>query len=164
MYPPTSRDLVEEFASRAVNRDANFTNILQAAPAAGPGPNQQRVRQFAGSHRHEQHRALFPVLRREERAGSEHVHPEPASARRLRQDQARPRFAGRHVVPRGDGHERAGLCRDGDEQNHRHGRNDHQSGPGGAARCRRRSKCCASAWTRSAWPSRSSSRRAAIAF
>jgi SecD/SecF fusion protein len=29
MYPPTSRDLVQEFSSHAVNRDANFTNILE---------------------------------------------------------------------------------------------------------------------------------------
>jgi SecD/SecF fusion protein len=29
MYPPTSRDLVQEFSSRAVARDANFTNILE---------------------------------------------------------------------------------------------------------------------------------------
>jgi SecD/SecF fusion protein len=29
MYPPTSRDLVQEFSTRAVNRDANFTNILE---------------------------------------------------------------------------------------------------------------------------------------
>ncbi len=28
MYPPTSRDLVQEFSRRAVNRDAAFTNIL----------------------------------------------------------------------------------------------------------------------------------------
>ncbi len=29
MYPPTSRPLVQEFSTRAVNRDANFTNILE---------------------------------------------------------------------------------------------------------------------------------------
>ena len=29
MYPPTSRDLVQEFSSHAVKRDANFTNILE---------------------------------------------------------------------------------------------------------------------------------------
>ena len=29
MYPPTSRDLVQEFSTRAMNRDANFTNILE---------------------------------------------------------------------------------------------------------------------------------------
>jgi SecD/SecF fusion protein len=28
MYPPTSRDLVKEFAARAVNQDATFSNIL----------------------------------------------------------------------------------------------------------------------------------------
>ncbi|HUB86642.1 MAG TPA: protein translocase subunit SecD [Verrucomicrobiae bacterium] len=31
VYPPTSRDLVQQFASRAMNRDATFTNILQEA-------------------------------------------------------------------------------------------------------------------------------------
>ena len=29
IYPPTSRDLVQEFSSRAENQDAAFTNILQ---------------------------------------------------------------------------------------------------------------------------------------
>ena len=29
MYPPTSRDLVQEFSTHAVNRDTNFANILQ---------------------------------------------------------------------------------------------------------------------------------------
>jgi SecD/SecF fusion protein len=29
MYPPTSRDLVQEFSTHAVNRDTNFANILE---------------------------------------------------------------------------------------------------------------------------------------
>jgi SecD/SecF fusion protein len=29
MYPPTSRDLVQEFSTHAMNRDAKFTNILE---------------------------------------------------------------------------------------------------------------------------------------
>src|ERR1035438_555591 len=29
MYPPTSRSLVQEFETRAVNRDTNFTGIVQ---------------------------------------------------------------------------------------------------------------------------------------
>ena len=33
MYPPTSRDLVKEFASRAENHDAAFTNIMARADA-----------------------------------------------------------------------------------------------------------------------------------
>ncbi len=33
VYPPTSRDLVQEFGRRAVNRDATFTNILEQAKA-----------------------------------------------------------------------------------------------------------------------------------
>jgi SecD/SecF fusion protein len=33
MYPPKSRDLVKEFASRSVARDATFTNILERADA-----------------------------------------------------------------------------------------------------------------------------------
>ena len=33
IYPPTSRDLVKEFASRAINKDAAFTNILTQAEA-----------------------------------------------------------------------------------------------------------------------------------
>src|ERR1051326_9389254 len=31
MYPPTPRDLFQEFQSRAVNRDATYTNILDKA-------------------------------------------------------------------------------------------------------------------------------------
>src|ERR1044071_8864872 len=31
MYPPTPRNLLQEFQSRAVNRDATFTNILLRA-------------------------------------------------------------------------------------------------------------------------------------
>src|ERR1700722_2396685 len=33
IYPPTSRDLVQEFSRRAVNRDAAFTNILSNVSA-----------------------------------------------------------------------------------------------------------------------------------
>ena len=33
VYPPTSRDLLKEFAARAEIRDAAFTNILQRAEA-----------------------------------------------------------------------------------------------------------------------------------
>ncbi len=33
VYPPTSRDLVQEFVSRAVNKDALFTNIVNQAQA-----------------------------------------------------------------------------------------------------------------------------------
>ena len=33
VYPPTSRDLVQEFTSRAVKKDATFTNILAQAEA-----------------------------------------------------------------------------------------------------------------------------------
>ncbi|HTX22378.1 MAG TPA: protein translocase subunit SecD [Candidatus Aquilonibacter sp.] len=33
IYPPTSRDLIQQFASRAENKDAAFTNILQQAEA-----------------------------------------------------------------------------------------------------------------------------------
>jgi SecD/SecF fusion protein len=33
IYPPTSRDLIQEFSRRAVNRDATFTNILTQAEA-----------------------------------------------------------------------------------------------------------------------------------
>src|SRR5471032_3215697 len=33
MYPPTSRDLIEQFTSRAENQDAAFTNILTQVQA-----------------------------------------------------------------------------------------------------------------------------------
>ncbi|HEY1662695.1 MAG TPA: protein translocase subunit SecD [Verrucomicrobiae bacterium] len=33
VYPPTARDLVQEFSRRAVNQDATFTNILQETSA-----------------------------------------------------------------------------------------------------------------------------------
>ena len=40
VYPPTSRDLVQEFTSRADNQDAAFTNILQRlAPLQAARPD-----------------------------------------------------------------------------------------------------------------------------
>jgi SecD/SecF fusion protein len=42
MYPPTSRPLVQEFSTRAVNRDANFTNILaRLQPLQQAGTNSE---------------------------------------------------------------------------------------------------------------------------
>ncbi|MDE3066432.1 MAG: protein translocase subunit SecD [Verrucomicrobiota bacterium] len=42
IYPPTSRDLVKEFESRAENRDATFTNILRRlAPMLKAGTNSE---------------------------------------------------------------------------------------------------------------------------
>ncbi len=42
VYPPTARDLVQEFASRAQNRDAIYTNILtQAAALQKAGTNNE---------------------------------------------------------------------------------------------------------------------------
>ena len=42
IYPPTSRDLVQEFSSRAVNPDAAFTNILQRlAPLDAARPDRE---------------------------------------------------------------------------------------------------------------------------
>ena len=44
MYPPTSRDLVQEFSSRAVSRDAAFSDILQRL---GPLQQARPDREFA---------------------------------------------------------------------------------------------------------------------
>ena len=42
IYPPTSRDLVQEFSSRAENQDAAFTNILQRlAPLQAARPDRE---------------------------------------------------------------------------------------------------------------------------
>jgi SecD/SecF fusion protein len=42
IYPPTSRDLVQQFESRAENQDATFTNILQRlAPLQSASPNRE---------------------------------------------------------------------------------------------------------------------------
>ncbi len=44
MYPPTSRSLVQEFETRAVNRDTNFTGIVQRVQ---PLQEQRPEREFA---------------------------------------------------------------------------------------------------------------------
>ena len=44
MYPPTSRSLVQEFETRAVNRDTNFTGIVQRVQ---PLQQQRPEREFA---------------------------------------------------------------------------------------------------------------------
>ncbi len=62
MYPPTSRDLVKEFETRAENKDATFAGHCGAAGTAAKGPARPRVRQSAGGHRHQRHPALFPLL------------------------------------------------------------------------------------------------------
>ena len=68
MYPPTSRSLVQEFETRAVNRDTNFTGIVQRVQPLQRAAARTRVRQFAGGHRHEQHRAVFPVFQRDQQS------------------------------------------------------------------------------------------------
>jgi SecD/SecF fusion protein len=51
VYPPTSRDLVQEFTNRAQNKDAAFTNILREAQALkAAGTNEfSALRQAAGT-------------------------------------------------------------------------------------------------------------------
>ena len=145
VYPPTSRDLVQQFSSRALNRDAAFTNILaDSAVMQKAGTNEFAALQLATGTNDLQ--KYFPVHRRAEPGPPRSVYLEQAPAGRGGQDQARLGFAGRHVVPRRDGHEQASP-----------------TPTRRAARCRRPSRCCASALTSSAWRSRSSSPPAATA-
>ena len=103
-----AQPLAGQFTSRAENTDAAFTNILERLAPLDAGAARPRVRQSVGGHRHERHPELFSVHHREESTVSDDLHLEPVAARRVGQDQAGPGFAGRHVVPRRDGHERAG--------------------------------------------------------
>jgi hypothetical protein len=157
MYPPTSRDLIEQFTSRAENQDAAFTNILKQVEALQLTKTNSEFANLQTAIGTNDIQNYFPFINAKNQLQSDLLRPEPASARRGGQDQARPRFAGRHVVPRGDGHQRA-FPRGGHEQRST-SRASRTSG-----RCRRRLKCCASAWTVSAWPNRSSNPPAATAF
>jgi hypothetical protein len=57
IYPPTSRDLIQQFSSRAENQDTNFTAILQRlAPLEAANTN----REFANLLEAERHPELFP--------------------------------------------------------------------------------------------------------
>ncbi len=100
----------KEFASRARTPGRRVHEHPEREPRLAKGRDEQRVRRAATGNGHERPAELLSLhRRREEPDSSEPVHPEPAPARRVGQDQARPRFAGRHVVPRRDGHEQAGL-------------------------------------------------------
>src|ERR1041385_6824069 len=53
MYPPTPRNLLQEFQNRAVNRDATYTNIIQQAKdleKTNPQSTFSHLREAIGSH------------------------------------------------------------------------------------------------------------------
>ena len=157
IYPPTSRNLVQEFASRAENQDAAFTNILtRLAPLQAARPN-QRIRQFGGSHRHERHPEIFSVHHRARTCCTRdfilnQIQRDASGKIKLGLDLQ----GGTSFLVEMDTNALATPNTDGTNQFR--GRRT------SAARCHRRSRCCANAWTTSAWPSRSSSRRAATGF
>ena len=111
IYPPTSKPLAGEFASRAENKDAAFTNILERlAPLQQARPDREfaNLSDAIGTNDIQNY---FPFI-----TATNQLHPttyilNQIAARCLGQNQAGPGFAGRHVVPRGDGHERAGERR-----------------------------------------------------
>ena len=112
IYPPTSRDLVQQFESRAANRDTTFTGILarlEPLQKARPDREFANLQEAIGTN---DIQPYFPVSSSAKNQPDPNMFiSEPASARRGGQNQARPRFAGRHVVPGRDGHERSGQSR-----------------------------------------------------
>ena len=110
IYPPTSRDLVKEFESRARNRDAAFANILQSLQ---PLQQKRPEREFANLQEAigtNDIKPYFPFVNAKNNA-----YPTVFILNRLQRDasgpdQTRARFAGGHVVPVGNGHQQPGLC------------------------------------------------------
>ena len=89
-YPPTSRDLIQQFESRAENQDAAFTNILQQlAPLQVANTNREfaNLKDAIGTNDIERY---FPFLDAKSRTSPGDVHFEPAPARRGGQNKTRP--------------------------------------------------------------------------
>jgi SecD/SecF fusion protein len=82
IYPPTARDLVQEFSNNAVSRDAAFTNILtQAAALQQAGTNEFAALQLAtGTNDLEKY---FPTM-----GGQNQVHPNLFILNRLQREAA----------------------------------------------------------------------------
>ena len=81
MYPPTSRGLVQEFELRAMNRDANFTNILERLqPLVKAGTNSEfaELQQAIGTNSIKQY---FPFY-----DAKNEVHPEIFVLNQLQRD------------------------------------------------------------------------------
>jgi SecD/SecF fusion protein len=82
VYPPTSRDLVQQFASRAVVRDAAFTNILtEAAALQKAGTNEFTALRIATGTNDLQR--YFPFI-----GAQNQIHPDLFILNRLQRDAA----------------------------------------------------------------------------
>ena len=148
LYPPEGRDLMLVFREKAVNRDATFTTIFQKAQAlqkATPEKPYDNLVEAIGTNDITRY---FPFF-----GAKDELHPTTYILNRLQREAA--------------GRIKLGLDLQGGTS-FLVEMDTNQLGPGApgspAPRSRRRSKCCANAWTSSAWPSRSSSRRAATGF
>ena len=121
---------------------------------AATGGNEQRVCQLARRHRHERHQGYFTFIN-----ASNETDPTTFILNRLQRDASGKIKLGLDLqggtafLVEMDTNALAASANNGDT-------NAVVSRRTPPARCRRRSRCCASAWTSSAWPSRSSSRRA----
>ncbi len=158
MYPPTSRDLVKEFASRSENHDASFSNILARVDElqrAGTNSEFANLRAAIGTN------SIVPYFNFSDATNEND--PTTFILNRLQREAS--------------GKIKLGLDLKGGsaflvemDTNAlppvpptviRTPSSAKRTPP---ARFRRRSRCCASAWTSSAWPSRSSSRRVRTRF
>ncbi len=82
VYPPTSRDLVQQFSSRALNRDAAFTNILaDSAVMQKAGTNEFAALQLATGTNDLQ--KYFPFI-----GAQNQVHPDLFILNKLQRDAA----------------------------------------------------------------------------
>jgi len=143
IYPPTARDLVQQFAERAENTDAAFTNILEQVAtldAARPDREFANLQDAIGTN------DIQKYFRNAIVADNE-LYPTTFILNQIQRDAS--------------GKIKLGLDLQGGTSP---ARIISAVRPMSAARCRRRSRCCASAWTPSAWPNRSFSRRAATGF
>ncbi len=105
IYPPTSQDLVQQFASRAEATDATFTNIVKKAEALQQADtNSSAFAVLPEAIGTNDIQAYFPSIDAKTQIASHNLYSEPASAGRLGQNQAGPGFAGRHVLPGRNGY------------------------------------------------------------
>src|SRR5262245_18363435 len=83
LYPPSPKDLVKQFSDRAVNRDTNFTEILQKARDLEGGNSEkgyESLRQAIGSSDITRH---FPFYQ-----ADKEVHPTTFVSNRLQREAA----------------------------------------------------------------------------
>ncbi len=147
MYPPTSRGLVQEFETRAMNRDTNFTGIvdrLQPLQQARPEREFANLQEAIGTNNITPYFPFFDANNK--------VHPNTFILNQLQRDASGKiklgldLQGGTSFLVEMDTNQLV-YVEDGHQQRRARSKRP-PTWPGRKARCRRRSRCCASAWTR----------------